>query len=96
MDLPFLQKVLFLFRQEFPSLQDWIANNPFAILEQGDYRHLKSIFISVGRQDTLGFEEGSISFFRNASKIGLNVRTALVEGKHCAFDPFRLTQVITK
>jgi hypothetical protein len=94
MDLPFLQKVLSLFQQEFPNFEDWNTNNPFALLEQGDYQHLKSIFISVGRRDTLGFDEGSLSFFRNANKAGLKVRTALVDGKHCAFDRVRLTLAI--
>ena len=94
MDLTFLQKVLVLFQQEFPTFQDWKTNNPFVLLEQGDYQHLKSIFISVGRQDTLGFEEGSLVFFRNANKTGLKVRSALVGGGHCVFDRVRLTQSI--
>ena len=84
-DDKFFAEVFDLLKTTFPNKPDWTANDPFTFLAQGAYDH-KNLFLSVGQQDTLGFQEGTAAFATQAQTHGIAVKSAPVDGGHCAFD----------
>lgn len=86
LDEEFLDRALTAYRAELTSADEWNRANPFTLLPQGVYDNLP-IFLSVGREDTLGFIEGSREFRDRAlTRPLMRVDYHEVSGGHCAFD----------
>lgn len=86
LDRDFLRQALASYRQEMPTPASWDENNPFTFLDRGAYDAIP-VFLSVGRQDTVGFIEGVREFKRKAdARPGTNVEAPEVNGPHCVFD----------
>jgi hypothetical protein len=86
MDRDFFLRALEIYKRQLTSPEDWDANNPFTFLAKGAYDGLP-IFLSVGREDTLGFVEGAREFKkRSDARSGMQVTYQEVRGPHCTFD----------
>lgn len=85
----FFDRAWSLYQKEFPTGAQWKANNPFEFLKNGAYDHTR-FFISIGKQDSLGFLEGSTKLKDALEARGVKVDFATVNGPHCAFDKFAL------
>ncbi len=86
LDREFFEKALVYYKQSLSTDEVWTANNPFTLLDQGRYDGLP-LFLSVGRQDQVGFLEGSREFKRRADlRPAMSIDYHEVTGPHCAFD----------
>jgi pimeloyl-ACP methyl ester carboxylesterase len=86
LDRDFFEKALVYYKQTLSTDEIWTANNPFTLLDQGRYDGLP-IYLSVGRQDQVGFLEGSREFKRRADlRPGMTIDYHEVTGPHCAVD----------
>lgn len=93
-DITFANEVLRVFRNHFSKPGDWETTNPFALLKKGRYQSM-DLFLSVGREDELGFAEG-VERFAKAGPPGPNPHLSLsiVPGRHCSFDERRLSPAL--
>ncbi len=95
-DANFFRRALEIYKREIRTPEGWVANNPFTFLDRGVYDEVP-IFISVGREDTLGFVEGAREFKRHGD---LRPR-GLVDyhefrGPHCTFDPVAFVRFLSR
>lgn len=91
----FLREALVKYKKTIRTAEEWDANNPFTFLERGTYDRLP-IFVSVGREDSLGFVEGSREFKRRGdSRPGMRVDYHEYRGPHCTFDPGALVRFLS-
>lgn len=91
----FLREALVKYKKTIRTSEEWVANNPFTFLERGTYDGLP-IFLSVGREDSLGFVEGSREFKARADRRpGMKVEYVEFRGPHCTFDPKALVQFLS-
>lgn len=94
-DEGFFRRAIEVYKKSIRSSAEWIANNPFTFLDRGAYDELP-IFLSVGREDQLGFVEGAREF-KSRSDIRSSMKTTYAEfrGPHCAFDPVALVKFLS-
>lgn len=86
LDEDFLDRAIAAYRTELTSADEWDRANPFTLLPLGAYDNLP-LFLSTGREDSLGFIEGSREFRDRAlTRPLMRVDYHEVSGGHCAFD----------
>lgn len=61
------------------------VNNPIEILKLNAYSQL-DIHLSIGTEDTLGFNEGVQVFESTANSLKGRTTASYVSGPHCVFD----------
>ena len=94
-DEAFFRRAIDVYKKSIPNSAEWIANNPFSFINQGAYDGLP-IFLSVGREDQLGFVEGSREFKARAdARPAMKVTYVEFRGPHCAFDPVALVKFLS-
>ena len=93
LDRDFFLRALESYKRQLSTEAVWEANSPFAFLASGAFDALP-IFMSVGREDQLGFIEGAREFRSRAQARGVNLDYHEVSGPHCVFDLLRFLQFI--
>lgn len=93
LDRAFFDHAWALWQREFPTRVAWDENNPLTALRRGDFDR-EPIFLSTGRQDSLGFFEGATVFKTEAERRDVKLTWAPVDGSHCAYDPVKLLTFI--
>lgn len=88
-DRSFFDRAWSLYRAEFPEREGWRANNPFEFAKAGAFDG-RRVLISTGRQDSLGFFEGSTRLKSALEARSIRVEWAPVDGGHCVFDRWAL------
>lgn len=80
-----LEKLLRLSKMIFPTKATWSSENIFSVLSQTqNAKHLK-FYLTVGKYDGYGFQEGVEKFYRLANQKGMRSVRKIVPGGHCAF-----------
>jgi dienelactone hydrolase len=97
LDQNFFQSVMAVFRSAFPTSADWIRNNPIEFLKKNAYGRLP-VHLSIGTEDSLGFNEGVEAFesIYRTNALRVKLETSYVSGGHCAFDTKKASQFISQ
>jgi S-formylglutathione hydrolase FrmB len=69
-----------------PDQQAWEQNDPL-VLAQNMNEEYPPIFLSVGSEDSYGFQEGTARFVEIAKEKGVHVTWEPTKGGHCSFSP---------
>ncbi|WP_413581501.1 alpha/beta hydrolase-fold protein [Bdellovibrio sp. HCB288] len=74
-------------RQYISDANDWDVHSALKLPERYPIGMLKpSYYVSTGRGDNFGFQEGSQLFVNIAQQLGFQAHSAPVHGFHCSFD----------
>lgn len=80
-----LDKLLRLSKIIFPTKAAWSSENVFSALSQvQNAKHLR-FYLTIGKYDGYGFQEGVEKFYRLANQKGMRSVKKIVPGGHCAF-----------
>lgn len=95
LDPRFFDRAWAIYSREFPTAARWRVNNPFVALRAGRLDGVP-LFLSTGRNDSLGFFEGATSWVTAARERSDTVTWAPVDGSHCTFDSFKLLDFLAR
>lgn len=80
-----LAKLLRLSKLIFPTKATWNSENIFSVLSHAqNTKHLK-FYMTIGKYDGYGFQEGVERFYRLANQKGIRSLKKIVPGGHCVF-----------
>lgn len=80
-----VEKSLRISRSVFLNQKDWDEHDPLKLLRKYPSEKKPRFFVSIGKWDDYGFQEGASAFIRRASDLSYFFTWVPVPGGHCNF-----------